>query len=180
MTKKINRKQKWRNTTLNKTNIDEYLQDLYNDTAGNYITQGVSFNKDDSFQMTLLRNALIAHGSFSGLIKNLLHNHFEQNGELDDTIWQPKDITDIEDAESEELGDNTHLSPSPSLVASDTVENEPTTSSVVDNNKKNDEPKVTEEEKPKPKPIRTPVRQQQATASSNVVTSADRLGSYDV
>jgi len=70
------RKAKWRNIPLSSDNIDEYLEDLYSTTKGQYITQAVSFNKDDSLQMGLLRNALLEHSSFSGLIKFLLQKHF--------------------------------------------------------------------------------------------------------
>lgn len=76
MTKKISRKEKWRNLSLNPTNIDEYLTDLIEDTKSQYITQGVSFNKDDSYQMGLLKQALLQHSSFSGLVKHLLTLYF--------------------------------------------------------------------------------------------------------
>lgn len=74
--KKNNRKEKWRNVSLNHSNIDEYLVDLIEDTKGQYITQGVSFNKDDSFQMGLLKQAILDHSSFSGLVKHLLTMYF--------------------------------------------------------------------------------------------------------
>lgn len=70
------RKEKWQNRVLTSDNIDDYMQDLYDDTKGQYITQGVSFNKDDVFQMNLLKQALLSHGSFSGFIKHLMHSYF--------------------------------------------------------------------------------------------------------
>ncbi|EJW14044.1 hypothetical protein M5X00_26485 [Paenibacillus alvei] len=76
MTKKISRKEKWRNQSLNPSNIDEYLTDLIEDTKGQYITQGVSFNKDDSYQIGLLKQALLQHSTFSGLVKHLLTQYF--------------------------------------------------------------------------------------------------------
>lgn len=72
MSKKNSRKDKWRHVSLNPTNIDEYLYDLIEDTKGQYITQGVSFNKNDTFQMGLLKQAILDHSSFSGLVKHLL------------------------------------------------------------------------------------------------------------
>ncbi|MGG4105171.1 hypothetical protein AAXB25_14740 [Paenibacillus lautus] len=70
------RKEKWRNVSINPSNIDDYLIDLIEDTKGQYITQGVSFNKDDSFQMGLLKHAILDHSSFSGLVKHLLTLYF--------------------------------------------------------------------------------------------------------
>lgn len=76
MTKK-NRREKWRNTPITSQNIDEYMNDFINETKGQYITQGVSFNKDDSLEMELLKKAILSYGSFSGLCKYLLTHHFE-------------------------------------------------------------------------------------------------------
>lgn len=89
----MSRKQKWKGVPLNHTNIDEYMKDLHNSTSGQYITQGVSFNKDDNFQMNLLKNALISHGSFSGFVKHILFTHFETHGKLADDIWLPNETT---------------------------------------------------------------------------------------
>lgn len=75
----MNRKQKWRNILISDENIDEYMEDLYNDTKGQYINQGVSFNKDDLFQMNILKETLLSHGSFSSLVKHLLHAHFSKD-----------------------------------------------------------------------------------------------------
>lgn len=76
MSKKNSRREKWRNITINESNIDEYLLDLIEDTKGQYITQGVSFNKDDSLQMGLLKQSILDHSSFSGLVKHLLTIYF--------------------------------------------------------------------------------------------------------
>ncbi|TVX86057.1 hypothetical protein [Paenibacillus agilis] len=88
MTKKISRKEKWRNHSLNPSNIDEYLTDLIEDTKSQYITQGVSFNKDDSYQMGLLKQALLQHSSFSGLMKHLLTQHFASQQQVHAHIGQ--------------------------------------------------------------------------------------------
>lgn len=75
----LNRKDKWRNTFITDGNVDEYVQDLCNDTKGRYINQGVSFNKNDSFQMDILKKVFLSHESFSSLVKHLLHQHFKTN-----------------------------------------------------------------------------------------------------
>lgn len=90
----MSRKTKWRGIILNKNNIDEYMNDLYEDTKGQYITQGVSFNKNDTFQMNLLKNALISHGSFSGFVKHLMHSYFEKNNENTGDVWIPNPTTE--------------------------------------------------------------------------------------
>ncbi|WP_422659055.1 hypothetical protein ACK8P5_00445 [Paenibacillus sp. EC2-1] len=76
----MNRKLKWRNLSITQENVGEYLQDLYDETKGQYITQGVSFNKDDPYQMGLLRLALLEPQSFSGFCKHLLAKHFKSEG----------------------------------------------------------------------------------------------------
>lgn len=182
MTKKqkINRKQKWRNITLNKANIDEYLQDLYNDTSGNYITQGVSFNKDDNFQMSLLRNALIAHGSFSGFVKTLLHAHFDKHGKLDDTIWQPNEIIE------EELEDDKPSSSSPALLV-EKDDNDDTTSYNDDNEEKTKEDDIAQEHTTKeelkskpPEKKQDKKRTPRETNQSNGVSKAQRASNYSL
>lgn len=72
-----NRKAKWRNISITEENVDQYLQDLYDDTKGQYINQGVSFNKDDPYQMGLLKLALLEPQAFSGLCKQLLAHYFK-------------------------------------------------------------------------------------------------------
>lgn len=69
---------KWKNIPLTPVNVDEYLTDLGSKFAGDYITQGVSFNKQDPYQMDLLRQALLTHGTFSGFIKHMMSVYFNQ------------------------------------------------------------------------------------------------------
>lgn len=78
--KKSDRKAKWRNVSITSHNVDEYLEDLRNDTKGQFINQGVSINKDDPYQMGLLRLALLEPQSFSGFMKQLLADHFYKDG----------------------------------------------------------------------------------------------------
>ena len=84
-------RKRWKGILLNEQNIDEYMDDLINDTKGQFITQGVSFNKNDPFQMTLLKNALISHGSFSGFVKHLMFTYFEKNNSFQENAWKPKE-----------------------------------------------------------------------------------------
>lgn len=113
----MSRKQKWKGIPLNRTNIDEYMDDLYDDTKGQYITQGVSFNKDDNFQMNLLKNALLAHGSFSGFVKHLMFSYFEDNDRLDDSIWIPNSTNNKQQQQVQQKQDKppASLSPTPPL-----------------------------------------------------------------
>lgn len=99
----LNRKDKWRNTFITDGNVDEYVQDLCNDTKGRYINQGVSFNKNDSFQMDILKQVFLSHGSFSSLVKHLLHAHFTKDNtdtKEKDTIAADK-ISENEDSKVE-------------------------------------------------------------------------------
>lgn len=186
MTKKqrINRKQKWRNITLNKANIDEYLQDLYNDTSGNYITQGVSFNKDDNFQMSLLRNALIAHGSFSGFVKSLLHAHFEKHGKLDDTIWQPNEI--LEEEEELEDEDSSSSSPAPLVEEDSENDNDIENENITKTNDTQDEVTTTTEPPKEPELKKEPEKKQEKkriprkTPQNNGVSNAERASNYSL
>lgn len=75
------RKKKWKGIMLSESNIDEYIKDIRMDTKGQYITQGVSFNKDDALQMNLLKQTLLTHGTFSGFIKHLLYSYFANQQE---------------------------------------------------------------------------------------------------
>ena len=190
MTKKqrINRKKKWRNITLNKANIDEYLKDLYNDTSGNYITQGVSFNKDDNFQMSLLRNALIAHGSFSGFVKSLLHAHFDKHGKLDDTIWQPNEIIE-EELEDDE--DSSSSSPSPlveenennddDMNTDDSQEETTATTEQINEHEIKQEPETKEEPKDKESEKKQDrKRTTRKTTQKNGVSNAERASNYSL
>jgi hypothetical protein len=69
-------KDKWKNISLNQNNIDEYMTDLVSNTKGQYITQGVTFNKDDPYQLALLKAALLDHTAFSSLVRHLLNMYF--------------------------------------------------------------------------------------------------------
>lgn len=150
----MSRKQKWKGIPLNKTNIDEYMDDLYADTKGQYITQGVSFNKDDNFQMNLLKNALLAHGSFSGFVKHLMFNYFEDNDRLDDSIWIPN-----------ERVSNTPQSPTPpTVLQQQQTEVVETTSTQAEQLPQVAQDEVKEQEKPVPSPT-TP----QATNLKSVI-----------
>ena len=94
---KSNRKVKWKGIKLNESNVDEYIQDLYNDTKNQHIIQAISFNKDDKLEMSIYKNVLLSQGSFGGFIKTLLRKYFEQQGKLDDdSIWLPNvDMIDM-------------------------------------------------------------------------------------
>lgn len=86
---KSTRKEKWKNVSITPQNVDEYLTDLYNDTKAQYINQGVSFNKDDPYQMGLLRLALLEPQSFSGLCKQLMANYFANRQQMQPVSVQP-------------------------------------------------------------------------------------------
>lgn len=145
---KKSRKIKWKGVALNHSNIDEYMKDLQEETAGQYITQGVSFNKDDNFQMNLLKNSILAHGSFSGFVKHLLYAHFEKNGSIDNSVWQPNTVVDSK--EREEAVSQPSPSPAPP-VNSNVVEEVPKVVEPVEQTTKNPvvEPIVTD----KPTPV---------------------------
>lgn len=57
--------------------VDKLIEEMVSRTKGRYITQGVSFNKTCPRQMGLLKNALMASVSFSGLAKELLAQKFD-------------------------------------------------------------------------------------------------------
>ncbi|MCM3635301.1 hypothetical protein [Paenibacillus camelliae] len=86
------RKVKWKNVSITASNVDDYLNDLYHDTKGQYINQGVSFNKDDPYQMGLLKLALLEPFAFSGLCKQLLANHFASKSQQAVTGFQPQHV----------------------------------------------------------------------------------------
>lgn len=90
MTMRSDLRKKWRNRIITPSNIDEYMKDLYEGTPGQYVTLGVSFNKDDHFQMELIKQARLTHKSFSGLVKHLLFMYFsQQNAFQKNTLHQP-------------------------------------------------------------------------------------------
>lgn len=57
--------------------VDRMIEDLVSKTKNNYITQGVSFNKNKESHMKLLRLALTYSESFSGLVKDLIDEKFD-------------------------------------------------------------------------------------------------------
>lgn len=59
--------------------VDELIEEMANRTKGKYITQGVAFNKTCPRQRALLKKALMASASFSGLAKEILATHFSDN-----------------------------------------------------------------------------------------------------
>lgn len=56
--------------------VDKIIEEMVSRTKGTYITQGVSFNKTCPRQLGLLKKALMASSSFSGLIKEILAVNF--------------------------------------------------------------------------------------------------------
>lgn len=56
--------------------VDAIIEDMKNRSKGRYITQGVAFSKTCPRQMALLKQALMASDSFSGLAKELLAMKF--------------------------------------------------------------------------------------------------------
>ena len=64
---------------ITEENVDEYLKELVEKARSKnktYIIQGVSFNIDCPREMELLRKALLASKSFSGLVKETLSLRF--------------------------------------------------------------------------------------------------------
>lgn len=59
--------------------VDNMIAEMTNRTKGNYITQGVSFNKTCPRQMSLLKKALMLSVSFSGLAKETLAMRFNDS-----------------------------------------------------------------------------------------------------
>ncbi|UGO46308.1 hypothetical protein PQE74_gp222 [Bacillus phage vB_BanS_Chewbecca] len=59
--------------------VDTMIAEMTNRTKGNYITQGVSFNKTCPRQMALLKKALMLSVSFSGLAKETLAMRFNDS-----------------------------------------------------------------------------------------------------
>ncbi|AGI11884.1 hypothetical protein X915_gp258 [Bacillus phage vB_BanS-Tsamsa] len=62
--------------------VDTMIAEMTNRTKGNYITQGVSFNKTCPRQMALLKKALMLSVSFSGLAKETLAMRFNESSSL--------------------------------------------------------------------------------------------------
>lgn len=59
--------------------VDKIIADMSNRIKGNYITQGVAFNKTCPRQMKLLKNSLMSSASFSGFVKEMLAIKFEKD-----------------------------------------------------------------------------------------------------
>lgn len=68
--------------------VDKMIENMSNRVKGNYITQGVAFNKTCPRQMAILKNALMHSASFSGLTKEVLALKF--NGMNSETISHTK------------------------------------------------------------------------------------------
>lgn len=75
--------------------LNERLERLKNSTKGDYITQGVSFNKKCERQMNLLLLAFNDSTSFSGLVKEMLALRYEQSKNSSSSF--SKDIVNITD-----------------------------------------------------------------------------------
>lgn len=73
--------------------VDEMIKDMVNRTKGNYLTQGVAFNKNCPRQMALLKKSLMASVSFSGLAKEILAVKF--NGGL---VKQDVEVEEVKPA----------------------------------------------------------------------------------
>lgn len=59
----------------NEEEVDRIIEEMKKKTKGQYITQGVSFNKDNERQMQLLKYVLLRSTSFSGFVKDILAQH---------------------------------------------------------------------------------------------------------
>lgn len=57
---------------INEANVDKYIEHLIEKNNGDYITQGVAFNKYSAKEIGLLRSALIYSKTFSSLTKQLI------------------------------------------------------------------------------------------------------------
>lgn len=57
---------------IDQSNIDEYIQKKISNTKSDFITLGVSFNKNCPRQISLLKKALLQSSSFSGLMKEYI------------------------------------------------------------------------------------------------------------
>ena len=58
--------------------VEMIIDELVKKTKGNYITQGVAFNKNKKNQMDLLRMVLRSSYSFGGFIKEMLAEKFNE------------------------------------------------------------------------------------------------------
>jgi len=58
--------------------VNKIIEDMKNKNKNKYITQGVTFSKDSDTHMQLLKYCLMYSGSFSGLVKELIANRFNE------------------------------------------------------------------------------------------------------
>ncbi len=58
--------------------VNKMIEDMKNKNRNKYITQGVTFNKDSESHMQLLKYCLMYSSSFSGLVKELIANRFNE------------------------------------------------------------------------------------------------------
>jgi len=70
----------WSNGGRSEEEVDRMISEMINRTKGRFLTQGVSFNKTCPRQLDLLKKALMASKSFSGLGKELLAIRFDESG----------------------------------------------------------------------------------------------------
>lgn len=57
--------------------VDKLIDEMLKRSNGKYITQSVTFKKDDTIQMELLKKALMSSTSFSSFIKQILSEKFD-------------------------------------------------------------------------------------------------------
>lgn len=69
--------------------VEAIIRDMVARSKGKYITQGVTFNKSCPRQMDLLKKALMASASFSGLGKEMLALRFGDSNETQVKIPSP-------------------------------------------------------------------------------------------
>lgn len=69
------------------------INQMKSKSKGSYITQGVSFNKDNERHMELLKLCLMHSGSFSGMVKEMLADKFHNPNPVKHVV----DIPVIED-----------------------------------------------------------------------------------
>ena len=55
---------------------DKLIEKMMNKGKGDYITQSVTFRKDNPRQMELLKKAMMSSESFSSMVREMLHREF--------------------------------------------------------------------------------------------------------
>ena len=58
---------------------DKLIEKMMNKGKGDYITQSVTFRKDNPRQMELLKKAMMRSESFSSLVREMLHREFNED-----------------------------------------------------------------------------------------------------